>query len=113
MAKKRLRNFRNIEFRIEDVLDFERKSYFDVVVHCVLHDIPNKDREKFIDVLKNSLKRKGIIYIREPTRKSHGIDSEEIKMLMKKKGFLEKTSIEGYTFPIRGKVYEGFFWKSS
>ena len=56
-----------------------------------------------------SLKDKGRIFIREPTRKNHGMSSEEIKSLMSKNGFSEQTSREGYSFPIRGMVYEGIF----
>ncbi|MBU1199774.1 MAG: class I SAM-dependent methyltransferase [Nanoarchaeota archaeon] len=101
---------RNIEFRVEDVLDFKGKNYYDVIViHYVLHDIVEK--ENVVDILRNSLKKEGLVHIREPTRKKHGIDSENIRLLMIKKGFLEKKSREDYSFPIKGKVYEGIFKK--
>lgn len=111
-AKNRLRNFGNIEFKVENVLDFKRKNYFDVVVvHYVLHDISREQRKSLIKVLNNSLKDSGEVYIREPAREKHGISPEEIKELMLSKGFLEKFSIETYSLPLRGKIYKGVFRK--
>lgn len=111
-AKDRLKKFRNVEFRLGDVLDFKRENYFDVVVaHYVLHDITKKERKKAVEILSRSLKPKGLIYIREPIRKSHGMPSEEIKSLMLKRGFSEENSKEGYSFPLRGKVCAGIFTK--
>ena len=107
-AKKRLRNFRNAEVGCEDILNLQKGNYFDaIVVHYVLHDI--NEIKKAINVMSKSLKDKGRIFIREPIRKTHGISFSKIRSLMSKIGFLEQTSKEGYSFPIRGKVYEGIF----
>ena len=107
-ARKRLGNYENIDFRHGDFLDFNKNNYFDaIVVHYVLHDI--EERKKAIDIMVRSLKDKGRIFIREPIRKNHGMSSEEIKSLMSKNGFSEQSFKEGYSFPIRGKVYEGVF----
>ncbi|MFA6023331.1 MAG: class I SAM-dependent methyltransferase [Candidatus Pacearchaeota archaeon] len=109
-AERRLRNYENINFRCKDILDFKGERCFDVaVVHYVLHDIKKEERGKVINVLNNNLKKEGRIYIREPIRKSHGIASEEVKDLMLENSFLEEYSKEGYSFPIRGKIYEGVF----
>lgn len=109
-AGRRLRNFKNIELVREEVLDFERKNYFDVIaVHYVLHDIFEK--EKVVRILKDNLNEGGKVYLREPTRKSHGMAFEEIEELMNGEGFLKEKSKEGYSFPIRGRVYEGVFGK--
>jgi len=107
-SKRRLRKFSGIEFIMGDILNFKRENYFDVVViHYVLHDVLQK--EKAIEVLRDCLKENGRIYLREPTRKNHGISSKEIKKLMAQERFLEIESKEGYDFPLKGKVYEGIF----
>jgi SAM-dependent methyltransferase len=111
-AKGRLRNFRNIEFRLEDILDFNERGYFDaVIIHYVLHDILKEKRENVAGILSRSLKSKGLIYIREPTRKNHGMPFEEIRSLMLKNGLSEQGYRVGYSFPARGKFYEGVFQK--
>ncbi len=109
-AGKGLEGFKNVELVQEDILDFEKKNYFDlVVVHYMLHGMNKK--EKAIECFKNNLRQKGKIYIREPIRKSHGIPSKEIEELMGVGGFLKGKSKESYSFPMRGKVYEGVFVK--
>ncbi|MEA3414228.1 MAG: class I SAM-dependent methyltransferase [Nanoarchaeota archaeon] len=108
-SRKRLKNFRNIEFNLGNILNFDKENYFDVsIIHYVLHDITNKKRA--VDILNKSLKDKGLIYIREPTRKNHGMSSEEIERLMFLTGLKKLFSGEGYSFPLKGKVYESV-WK--
>lgn len=110
--KRSLKKFKNIEFVVEDILRFKRENYFDIaVVHYILHDIPQK--EKVIEVLRNCLKENGRIYLREPTRKNHGISSKEIKKLMGEGGFSKIKSKEDYSFPLKGRVFEGVFIKST
>lgn len=109
-AEKRLNDYKNIFFRCEDFLDFKKDNYFDVViVHYVLHDIAEK--KKSIGIMERSLKDKGRIFIREPTRKNHGMFPKEIKGLMELARLKEICSKEGYSFPMRGKVYQGIFQK--
>jgi len=109
-ARQRLSEFDNVSFFQGEIKDFKDEEGFDVaVIHYVLHDIPFSERSESLSVVKDLLKKKGRIYVREPSRKSHGMSSEEIRLLMKQGGFLEKSSREGYSFPIRGKVYEGVF----
>lgn len=108
-ARKRLERFDNVELIREDILDFERRSYFDlVVVHYVLHDLTEK--EKAAEVLKDSLRQKGKIYIREPTRKNHGMASKEIAQLMEGVGLKEIYFKESYLFILR-KVCVGVYEK--
>jgi len=109
-AKRRLRNYKNIDFYCGDFLDFNSDNYFDVImVHYVLHDII--ERKKAIDIMTRKLKDKEKIFIREPTRKNHGISSKEIKLLITQSKSLEEFSKEVGSFPLRGKVYEGIFQK--
>ncbi|MEA3329306.1 MAG: class I SAM-dependent methyltransferase [Nanoarchaeota archaeon] len=111
-SKETLSDFKNIEFVLGDVLNFKRKNYFDlVVVHYVLHDLIEK--EKSVEVLSRSLKSSGKVYVREPIRKNHGMLSREIERLMFSARFEKLSSREGYSFPIRGKIYEGIFKKLS
>lgn len=109
-AKRRLEGLRNIEFNSVNILNFDRENYFDVlVIHYVLHDV--KERKKVIDILYKGLKAKGVVHIREPTRKNHGMPSTEIEELMFSAGLKKLFSQERHSFPIRGKVYEGIFKK--
>jgi len=112
-AKRRLRKFRNItclEKSIE-MLSIENGCLDVAIIHYVLHDISKKQRGKIIKIISNKLRKNGRIHVREPTRKSHGISPKEIRELMLSEGFLEQASKEGYSFPLRGKVYKGIFEK--
>ena len=107
-AKDRLRRFKNIKFRTLDIMNFTEINLFDVIIiHYVLHDI--SENGKAVAVLRKSLKKDGIIFIREPTRKSHGMSSGEIRKIFRKQNFYEIKSKEGKSFPLRGDVYEGIF----
>src|SRR3989344_5633760 len=109
-AENRLKKYKNIRFQTSDIMDFNKKDYFDIaVLHYILHDIPKEKRADAVKVLGRGLKNKSKIYIREPIRENHGIPSEETKILMEQENFLESASKEGYSFPIRGKIYEGVF----
>jgi len=112
-SKKRLRDFENVEIKLEDILDFNEDildfNFDAILIHCVLHDIAEK--RGVINIMSRCLKDKGKIYLRELTRKSHGILREEIEELMALEGLKKLSSKEGYLLPIRGKVYEGVFIK--
>jgi len=109
-AKKRLKNFKTIELVQEDILNFKDKDYFDlIIIHYVLHDILEK--EKAVKIFKRSLKDNGRIYVREPTRIEHGVSPKHIEDLFKNEGFLKEKSKQSYSFPLKGKVYEGIFRK--
>ena len=109
-AENRLGKFKNIRLQTLDILNFNKKDYFNIaVLHYVLHDIPKEKRIDTIKILSESLRGKCRIYIREPIREDHGITSEEIKKLMEQENFLELISKKGYFFPLRGEVYEGVF----
>ena len=112
-AKKRLKSFENIEFKLEDILNLDEQNCYDLaIIHYVLHDIEKNKRVEMISKIKNSLKNKGIIYIREPTRKEHGISYQEIEEIMNLNHLIKKFSHENYSFPLKGKVYAGVFIKN-
>ena len=107
-AKKRLKEYKNIEFKKN--LSSLRKNNYDVtIVHFVLHDIEEKQKEKIIKDLSSKLKKRGYLYIKEPISKSHGMPSEEIEKLMKKaklkKIFSKEEKSKG------SKTYFGVFAK--
>ena len=109
-VQRRLGNFKNVEFGLVDVLDFKKENYFDaVVVSYVLHDIAEKN--KVVGILRRCLKDGGIVYVREPMRKSHGISADEIRKLFLGNRFAEENFWEGYSFPLRGRVCEFVFRK--
>lgn len=108
-AKERLRDFESVKFVNKDFLDFQESDFDRVVMHYVLHDI--KDRERAVKILQGCLREKGIINVREPMRNGHGISGSEIEDLMLTNNFGKIFSQEGYSFPLRGKVYEGVFQK--
>ena len=112
-AKRRLRYFDNIKLRLEDILNLKEENFDVAVVYYVLHDIQKQERGKAINILRKSLKENARVYIREPMRKAHGMAPEEIENLMLNRGFLEIKSKQGYSFPLRGKVYEGVFQKNN
>ena len=111
-SKKRLRKFRNIEYKLKDITKISLKnSYYDVVVfNWVLHDIKQEERLKTIKLLKDKLKERGKIYVREPTRKRHGMPTKEIKDLMQLAGLKESYSKDNYSLLLRAN-YSGVFQK--
>ncbi len=112
IAKNRLKST-NVSFLEGSVENFylPNKKLDIAIMHYVLHDIPEGKRRLTLNTIRNLLKEDGRIYIREPTRSSHGISSDEIKMILESCGFCSTNSKEGYSFPLRGRVYEGVFEK--
>ena len=111
-ARERLGKFENIEYLLGDVdeLSLKNSSYDVLVLHYVLHDMDVSRRLEILKNLKNKLNGGGRIYIREPTRKSHGMSVNEIKGLMKLSGLKEIHSKESCSLLLR-KHYIGVFQK--
>jgi cyclopropane fatty-acyl-phospholipid synthase-like methyltransferase len=91
LAKKRLKEFHNIDFVQSDIRSspLPNGSFDVIVVSYVLHDIPNEDRAEIVKSLEDKLNATGFIELREPTKKSHGMPLEEIRSLMQKAGLKE------------------------
>lgn len=110
-SKLRLSEFDNVDFFEGDIRDFHEDKYFDVaVIHYVLHDIPKSEREETLSHVRDLLKNKGRLYIKEPTRKSHGMSSLEIKSLMNKIGMKEVDSKDSFSLLLR-QIYTGVYEK--
>jgi len=108
-AKKRLREYKNIEFKLGEITNLNLKDCYDVtIIHYVLHDINQNNRLRTIKTLKTKLKNNGKIYIREPTRKNHGMPAKEIEDLMLSSDLKKISSKEIYSLPLRSH-YIGIF----
>ena len=90
-TRKRLEKYSNVDCKSGDIrkLDIPDSS-FDVIstIH-VIHDITPTERQDIIEALSQKCKAGGLLFIKEPTRKSHGIPVEEIRALLSKAGFDE------------------------
>jgi ubiquinone/menaquinone biosynthesis C-methylase UbiE len=96
VAKKRLKEFHNIDFVNSDIKSspLPNGSFDVIVVSYVLHDIPAKERAEVVKTLASKLKPNGFIHLREPTKERHGMPVDEIRSLMKKGGLKESSPIK-------------------
>jgi ubiquinone/menaquinone biosynthesis C-methylase UbiE len=107
VARKRLRKYPNVEFKLGDIaaLDLPDGGYDVVFVHFVLHDIDAAERPRIVQHLAHKLKRDGRLFVREPLR---FIAPDEILRLMRQSGLAE--SAFGVTnIKTQGEVCEGVF----
>ncbi len=111
-ARKRFRDYDNIELLLGEIpdLDIKNNSYDRVIIHYVLHDIPCEKRFTILETLSKKLKENRKICLREPTRKNHRMPLIEINHLMEQIGF------KAIHFEIKkpfllGSLYEGIFTK--
>ena len=97
MAKRRLSKFRNVDFVLSDIStsSLPDGSFDVIVVSYVLHDIPKKERSEIVCSLAKKVKPSGRIHLREPTKASHGMPVEEIRMLMNNAGMKESHATVG------------------
>jgi len=101
-AGKRLEKFSNAECRSGDIRELRiPDSSFDVisVIHAI-HDIAPEYRQDMIKTLSLKLKAGGFLFIRERTKRSHGLPAEEIGSLLSGAGSREivhKESRSEYT----------------
>jgi len=90
-ARRRLDKYPNVECKSGDIrkLDISDSS-FDVIstIH-VIHDIAPAERQDIAKVLSQKLKAGGLLFIREPIKKSHGMPVEEIRALLSGVGLKE------------------------
>ncbi len=112
-AEKRMRKYDNAEFVSGEIseLGVEDSSYDVVFIHFVLHDIERGQRETTVDALFRKLKPGGHLFIREPTKESHGMPAREVRDLMKAAGLREDLSEEGKSI-LLGPMYAGRYSKT-
>jgi len=90
-ARKRLKKYPNVECKSGDIRELDiSDSSFDVIsaIH-VIHDIAPAERQDIVKTLSQKLKASGLLFIREPVKKSHGMPVEEIRTLLSDAGLNE------------------------
>ena len=90
-ARKRLAKNSNVECRAGDIREMDiPDASFDVIsIFHVIHDIAPIERQGTVKALSRILRAGGIIFIREPTKKSHGMSVDEIRTLFSVAGLKE------------------------
>jgi ubiquinone/menaquinone biosynthesis C-methylase UbiE len=111
-AQKRIGTRQNVSFTTDDIrMKTLDAAWYDVVlVHFVLHDIEQQARADTARELARVLRAGGRLYMREPTKKHHGMRPEYIERLMHDTG-LEKIAGRCSRPLFYGPVYTGVFQK--
>ena len=93
-AKKRMKNYNNVNFLIGQLteLDLDKDSFDVVYIFYALHDVSKELRNCILKEFYRILKDEGRIYIKEPQRENDGMPIIEIVTLMKNNGFHEEYS---------------------
>ena len=113
VARRRLRHRRRVVVLSGDVraLDLDSESFDAVLIHFVLHDIPAPARRDVLETLAHLLVPGGTLYLREPTRTSHGMPADEIRGLLAAAGFEEVRGAETRS-RIAGPMFDARFRKA-
>ncbi len=108
ILKKRLKNYPNVEYKIGDItkLNIKPDSFDAAIIHFMLHDVEQPLRQDLVNAVSRILKEKGKLFIREPTKESHGIPTEEIRQLMKNSG-LKEIDYKESKLIFMGPIYAG------
>lgn len=90
-VEKRIGGRGNVHFLHQDVTKepLSAGSFDLVFIHFVLHDIERSLRKPVVDALVRGLRPGGRVFVREPTKESHGMPIEEIRALMGGAGLRE------------------------
>jgi len=96
VARKRLAEAKNVSFLTGDVLsvDLAPETFDAALFHYVLHDIPTADRPSSVERIYELLKDDGCLFVREPTKQSHGIPAAEVRVLAASVGLREERGVE-------------------
>jgi len=107
-TRRRLRKYPNTESMVGDIrkLNIPDGSFDVISIMYVIHDIEPAQRLSTVQALSHILKNDGVLYLREPTRKSHGMSVEKIRALFMDTGFKEAAS------QIKKSEYMGKFQKA-
>jgi ubiquinone/menaquinone biosynthesis C-methylase UbiE len=114
IGRKRLRKYRNIQFIVgsHEVL-LEMKKSFDVItIHFMLHEIDEDRRQSAAAALAEALKPGGVLYIREPINRHHGMPPAEIRALMLGAGLTETAATERKSL-VAGRHFVGEYRKGA
>jgi len=111
-AKRELRRYANVEFRLGRLMALEfDDGHFDAIsLHFVLHELDSISRPHITRELARILSPGSQLFIREPISISHGMPAAEIQQLMAECNLIEIFGRE-YTAPILGQTYAGAYMK--
>ena len=112
VTRKRLTTYPNVDFKLGDIseLDIPGGRYDVVVIHFVLHDIREDQRQEKVEALSEKLRKGGRIFIKEPIDKDSKTLPEEIRHIMTSAG-LREISFESEESTQLGRACEGIFEK--
>jgi len=90
-ARKRLDKYSSVECKSGNIreLDIPDSSFNVISAIHVIHDIAPVERQDIVKTLSQKLKAGGLLFIREPVKKSHGMPVEEIRTLLSGVGLNE------------------------
>jgi ubiquinone/menaquinone biosynthesis C-methylase UbiE len=90
-ARRRLRKYPNAECKAGDIraLTIPDASFDVISVFHVIHDIAPGERQETVNALCRKLKETGTVFVREPTRESHGMPAAAIRALFADAGLRE------------------------
>jgi hypothetical protein len=110
--RKVTRAYGNVDLMQGDIADLAipAGSYDAVVIHYVIHDIPDRIQREKTGILLSKLKKGGRAFIREPTSSYHGIAPEEIRAIMRENGLREVSSATGKS-PQGAPTFQGVYVK--
>lgn len=83
-AQRRLGNTPGIVLLCGDVTraDLPENHFDAVIVHFALHEVDRSERIGVVSALARALRPGGLFFVREPARPDHGMQPDEIHMLM-------------------------------
>jgi len=112
-ARGYLADYRNVSLYTGDVLteNLATDAFDAALFHLVLHEIPSGERPSTMSRIYDLLKEGGTLFLREPTKSSHGIPASEIRSLAESVGFREERAEARLAIGV-GRTYEATFRKA-
>jgi ubiquinone/menaquinone biosynthesis C-methylase UbiE len=107
-CRKTLQKYRNINYLLWESPALDKERFDIVYCHFVLHDIPERDLEKVVPVLAESLIPGGILAFREPLNDTDKISL--IKHLVEQNNLISRDS-RITDVPMMGNALESLYAK--
>jgi len=110
IAERRLARYANARCLVGSIatLDLADASFDLVVIHNALHDVVASERSATVDAFFRLLRPGGAVWLREPTKPSHGIAPSEVSELFTGAGFRKTRSNEHKAFAV-GPAFDATF----
>jgi len=81
-----------------------------VIIHFMLHDVGKSERQEVLRALARKTKTGAKLFIREPTKESHGMPLRELQDLMSQSGF-KQIEVKASKSLIMDSMYTAIFNK--